>query len=219
MTFVDKLGNEFKMVPSAVKSGSWSPYESGTVRDAEYHMREIEKITLSKGGKIKKGENYINSNTKMVFIDKLGNEFKMTSGDIKRGNWSPYESGTVRDAEYHMKEIEKIVLSKGGKIKEGESYIHSNTKMIFIDQLGNEFSMRPSSVKRGSWSPYESGVVFNNPEYYLKQLQEIAILEGYKIKEGEVYVNARTKITFIDPLGNEFGMSPNNFKSGRRPKL
>ena len=42
------------------------------------------------------------------------------------------------------------------------------TKMIFIDKLGNEFKMSPQKVKSGQWSPFESGYVYNNPDYHLK---------------------------------------------------
>ena len=88
MTFIDKLGNQFKMSPASVKSGHWSPYESGRgLNDAEYHMKQLEEIIQLREGKIKEGQFYINSTTKMTFIDKLGNEFKMTPKAIKRGYW------------------------------------------------------------------------------------------------------------------------------------
>lgn len=219
MAFIDKLGNEFRISPHSLKTGYWSPYESGKGRDPKYHMTEIKKIVLSKGGKIKEGETYINSKTKMIFIDKLGNEFNMTPSSIKGGQWSPYESGTVRNSDYHMNELENIATLKGGKIKDGQRYIHSNTKMIFMDGLGNEFEMIPSAVKSGQWSPYESGNVYNNPKYHMQELQKIAMSEGYKIKDGENYINAKTKMAFIDKAGNEFYMNPNNFKNGRRPKF
>ena len=219
ITLIDKLGNEFRITPANLKTGYWSTYESGRVNDPKYHMKEIEKIVLSKGGKIKEGSEYINSKINMTFIDKLGNEFDMNPTSIKKGSWSPYESGYFREPEYHQKEIEKIVLSKGGKIKEGCKYINTKTKMTFIDKLGNEFTVLPSCIKRGQWSPYESGHVCNDPEYYLKKLREMAIAEGYEIKKDEIYINAKTKITLIDKLGNEFEISPNNFQNGRRPKL
>lgn len=214
MIFIDKLGNEFEMTPGSIKMGNWSPYESGNVRDKQYHMKEIEKIVLSKGGKIKEGQYYVAANTKMIFIDQLGNEFNMSPTCIKRGTWSPYESGTVRDPEYHMKELEEIVLSKRGKIKEGETYVTAITKMIFIDQLGNEFKMKPNDIKSGRWSPYESGNVYNNPEYHITEIEEIVISKKGKIKEGERYVNNKTKMTFIDQSGNEFQMTPNAIKNG-----
>ena len=166
MIFIDKLGNEFKMSPSHIKSGSWSPYESGLVRDSKYHMKKLQEIATSKDGKIKKGEVYVNAKTKIIFIDKFDNEFKMRPSDVKQGQWSPYESGLVRDSKYHMKKLQEIATSKDGKIKEGEVYVNAKTKIIFIDKFDNEFKISPDKVKRGSWSPFESGNVRNNPEYH-----------------------------------------------------
>ena len=118
-------------------------------------MKKLQAIASQKGGRIKEGEYYKNAKTKMKFIDQLDNEFQMTPHCIKSGQWSPYESGHVRDPKYHMKELQEIVAKKSGKIKEGEYYTKNNTKMTFIDQLGNEFQMTPSAVKCGKWSPYE----------------------------------------------------------------
>lgn len=81
----------------------------------------------------------------------------MYSDSVKRGSWSPYESGVVRNnPEYHIKQLRKIVELKEGRIKEGKQYINAKTKMIFIDQLGNEFEMTPHRIKDNRWSPYES---------------------------------------------------------------
>lgn len=213
MIFIDKLGNEFQMTPGNIKSGGWSPYESGLVRDSNYHMKQLNKISLSKGGEIKEGEVYINNSTKMTFIDRLGNEFSMTPSNVKTGKWSPYESGNIHAPSYHMKELNKIALSKGGKIKEGQVYTNSLTKIIFVDNLGNEFKLTPSNVKSGGWSPYESKKV-RDPIYHMEELNKIALSKDGKIKEGQVYVNNMTKITFIDKLGNEFKMKSSHIKDG-----
>ena len=354
MTFIDKFGNEFKMTPSCLKRNQWSPYESQNVRNPDFHMNELQKIALSRGGKIKDGQVYINNTTKMIFIDQLGNEFEMNAKSVKSGKWSSLEKNCCehicrqiieqvyghrfpsvwnvvqrkngnklqldgyskelnigfeyqgiqhttgwkndekslilinqRDSEKkerckdknillliidyykeikninsvientindikksyiannieipnfisnlnsldvkvdlskisHLvlmhKEIEEIVISKGGKIKDGEYYIHSKTKMTLIDKLGNEFKLSPNRIKKGHWSPYESGLVMNDSDYHLKKLQEIALSKGGKIKDGEIYVNAYKKITCIDYLNNEFQIRPNDIKSGKWPK-
>ena len=123
--------------------------------DKNDHVKALSEIAQLRGGKIKEGEKYTGAKNKMTFIDKLGNEFQSTPDSIKRGSWSPYESGNITDKKYHMEILKKIVKSKGGKIKEGEQYINSNTKMLFIDQFGNEFHMKPSHIKEGRWSKYK----------------------------------------------------------------
>ena len=183
-------------------------------------QKELDKIAIEKGGKIKEGEQYINSSTKMTFIDKFDNEFQMTPNKVKQGRWSPYESGRVfNNPEYHMKQLQDIVSKKGGRIKEGEVYIGANNKMTFIDKLDNEFEMSPSNLKSGQWSPFESGRVFNNTEYHMKQLQEIVSAKGGEIKDGEVYIGAKTKMAFVDKLGNEFQTTPDIIKANYKRKI
>lgn len=184
-------------------------------KDINKHINILKEIVALRNGKIKEGQQYINSTTLLIFINKLGNEFEMKPDLVKRGYWSPFESGNVyNNPEYHMKELEKIVLSKGGRIKAGECYTKNSVKMTFIDKLGNEFKMRPNSVKRGAWSPYESGQT-NDPFYHMKELKKIAESRGGKIKDGEVYINSKTKIIFIDQLRNEFKITPKEVKNGR----
>lgn len=181
-------------------------------------MNELEIIAHSKGGKIKEGQQYIHSKVKMIFMDKLGNEFSMSPNEIKKGSWSPYESGNVfNDPHYHFKKLQTIAQSKGGKIKQGQQYINAFTELVFIDKLGNEFKRKPSDVKAGLWSLYET----KNPmdkDYHLKMLQEIAYSNGGQIKEGEKYINNLTKMTFINYKGVEFKMTPNNIKNGKWPR-
>lgn len=49
---------------------------------------------------------------------------------------------------------------------------------------------------------------------YFNELSKIAKSKGGKIKEGEMYINAITKMTFIDKLGNEFKKRPKDIKNG-----
>ena len=185
-------------------------------KNSKNHFQTLSEIARIRGGRIKEGEFYTNNYTKMIFIDKLGNEFKISPSNVKSGFWSPFESGKVsNNPEYHFNILEKIAKSKGGRIKDGEVYFNSHTKMIFIDQLGNEFKMQPTSVKGGSWSPFESGNVYNNPEYHYKIIEKIVKSKGGRIKDGEVYINSHTKMIFIDQLGNEFKMTPASIKSGQ----
>lgn len=121
--------------------------------DKDVQFIVLSEIAKLRSGNVKSGEKYINSRTKIIFIDDLGNEFQMTPSSIKNGKWSPYESGTVRSPEYHMKKIEEIVKLKGCKIKKGEKYINAKTKMIFIDKLGNEFLTTPDRIKKTNWNP------------------------------------------------------------------
>lgn len=355
MIFIDAYDNEFSMKPSHILEGRWSPLTYNKNENPDYYFQKLNKIAKQRGGSIKKGEVYINSVTKITFIDQLNNEFKLTPGNLLSGKWSPLEKNrsehicrqiveqvydkkfpsdysTVKQkngnrlqldgyckelniafeyqGEQHfigwgsnkekrkkslaeiqkrdkekseqckMKgilllkinyykdlnkpldlishtinfikksyidlnmtiplflskisidkikidftkisevkkmydELEAIVLKKGGRIKEGEVYINNVTKMTFIDEFNNEFSMSPSKIKSGRWSPYINGYIFDNPDYHFKELEKIALAKGGRIKEGERYVKNKEKMIFIDKLGNEFSACPNNIKNGR----
>ena len=63
-----------------------------------------------KGVKLKKEKKYINSKTKITFIDKLGNEFKMIPSAVKSEYWSPFENQkSLNDIS-----INKITDASGG---------------------------------------------------------------------------------------------------------
>lgn len=110
-------------------------------KSSDKYFKMLSEIAQIRRGKIKEEQVYINNYTKMIFIDQLGNEFKITPSNVKCGHWSPFETNKVRDPSYNIKELSKIAQSKGGKIKEGEQYINAHTKMAFIDKSGNEFKM------------------------------------------------------------------------------
>lgn len=214
IVFIDKNQNEFKRSATSIKLGYWSPYESKRTLDPQYHFRRIKDIVESKRGAIKKGEKYISNNTPLTIIDSLGNEFEITPKSLKRGLWSPHEGVRTSDAEFQFNAIKKIVESRGGKIKEGEKYTSSSTKMVFIDENGYEFSMIPSSIKIGKWSPFTSKNT-RDPQYHMNILEKIVKNRGGTIKKGEIYKNNATPITCIDQFGNEFSISPKSLKLGK----
>lgn len=213
LEFEDKDKNRFWMMPTDVKQGSWSPYEAKRVyNNPEYHLKELKAIAESKGGKLISNE-YKDSKNKLEFEDKLGNRFFMDSSHAKKGIWSPYESGSVRDPNYHIAELEKIAIQKGGKLISNK-YQNAHSKLEFEDKDKNRFFMAPTDVKSGKWSPYESGNVYNNPEYHLNILKTIAKEKGGKLISNE-YKNGSTKMEFEDKNGNRFFMRPNSVKMGQ----
>lgn len=56
-------------------------YESST--DINKHINILIEIVALRNGSIKEGEVYINNKTQMIFVDKLGNEFKTTPNGVK----------------------------------------------------------------------------------------------------------------------------------------
>lgn len=215
LEFVDKEGNFFKKPAIRIKKNEWSPFENGRVmNNPEYHLNRIRKIVESKGGKLISTE-YINSNIKLELEDKNSMRFFMSARDLSRNHWSPYEQNRVmNDPEYHLDILKRIAESKGGKLISTE-YLGAKVKLEFEDSKKRRFFMTPDDVKgkEGRWSPFESGNVYNNPEYHLNILKEIAKKRGGKVISKN-YVSARTKMEFEDRDKNRFYCTPNQIKRG-----
>lgn len=214
LLFSDSLGREFYAVPSSIKAGTWSPYESGNHRNAKIHMAEIHLIAKQNGWTIPDGQIYGNKRKKLRIIDSQGNEFQMSPELIKRGSRSPYEAKKVyKDKQWHYEQMELIAKSRGGRIADGQEYSHSHQKMGFFDSNDRYFEMTPTNVKSGKWSPFESGRV-KCPLHHMSALVEAASQFGGKVAPGETYQGNKTKMRFIDKDGNEFLAFPGNVKRG-----
>lgn len=166
------------------------------------------------GGTIATGSLYLDAHTPMAFIDALGRRFEKAPTVVKGGGWSPYENKTVRDPEWHLAEIQRIAGERGGRVADGSMYVAAHVKMAFLDREGNRFEMTPTSVKGGHWSPYEARLV-RDPEHHLSELRDLAASRGGRLADGTVYVDAHTKMTFLDSEGRPFDLSPKRVKAGR----
>jgi hypothetical protein len=215
LEFLDKDGNHFKKPGKEIKNyNKWSPFENGRVmNNPEYHLNELRKIAESKGGKLISTE-YTNGRTKLEVEDKNGMRFFMSGTDLRRNHWSPFESNTVRDSEYHLNLLREIAKNKGGKLISTQ-YLGAKIKLEFEDSQQRRFFMTPDDVKgtKGRWSGYESGNVYNNPEYHLNILREIAKNKGGKLISTQ-YINGRTKLEFENIFGRRFYLTPNQVKKG-----
>lgn len=216
LEFIDKNGNYFKKPGKEVKNyNKWSPYENGRVlNNPEYHLNELRKIIESKGGKLISTE-YINNSNKLEVEDKNKVRFFMSARDLKRNHWSPYEQNKVmNDPEYHLDILRKIAESKGGKLISTE-YLGAKVKLEFEDSAGRRFFMAATDVKqpKGSWSPYESGNVYNNPEYHFNEIKKIAESKGGKVISKK-YISAKTKMEFENIFGRRFFCTANQIKKG-----
>lgn len=176
-------------------------------------LQIIKKIAELKGGNLL-STIYIHSEEKLEFEDKEGNRFFMSISNIKNNRWSGYESGNVyNNPEYHLEILRKIAESKGGKLISNK-YTKAHDKLEFEDKKGNRFFMSATNVKKNRWSGYESGNVYNNPEYHLNILRKIAESKNGKLISTK-YEGIRKKLEFEDRLKNRFWSLPNNVKKGK----
>lgn len=206
LTILNKFNIEKTIEPYVIKRlKSNNEYWTFDGVDSDKQKQELEKLknlVESKGGSIKEGQRYVNNITKMVFIDENGFEFSTIPKIIFNYSW-----GRSSDSNYQFEQLKKIVKDNGWIIKDGQNYIDANTKMIFIKN-GKEFKLTPSRVKQGI-------IESKDKNYHFEKLKLLVEEKKGKIKEGEVYVNCKTKMTFIDEDGFEFITTPNEIIQGR----
>lgn len=117
-------------------------------------LKKIKKIAENNGGKLL-STIYNNTLVKLEFEDAKSNKFFMTAKNLKRGQWSPYESNLIHCPDYHLKHLQEIAQSKGGKLI-STKYINSKELMEFEDDEGNRFFQTSKSIKKGFWLPFQS---------------------------------------------------------------
>lgn len=100
-------------------------------------LKKIKKIAENKGGRLL-STIYNNTLVKLEFEDAKSNKFFMTAKNLKRGQWSSYESNLTYCPDYHLKHLQEIAQSKGGKLI-STKYINSKELMEFEDDEGNRF--------------------------------------------------------------------------------
>lgn len=165
----------------------------------------------ARGGRIL-STTYINNRTPLMFEDAEGRQFPKWPSSVKRGSWSPYESGRVRhDPGYHMEELRRIAAARGGRVVSTE-YVRGDVPMIFADAAGREFPMLPDNVKRGHWSPWESG---NHRDKGILQAELKAVIEARGGEMESEYVNGKTHVHFKDASGNDCKLLPGDIKRGK----
>ncbi len=213
MEFEDQDCNRFFKTPADIFGNSWSPFETKRVyNNPEHHLNELRAIALKRGGKLISTE-YKNSSDKLEFEDKDFNRFYMSSTDIKRQHWSPFESKRVfNNPEHHLNELRAIALKRGGKLISTE-YKGSHSKLEFEDASFNRFFTQATDIKMGKWSPYEAKQV-KEPQYHLNELKQIAESKGGKLISTE-YKASREKLEFEDRNGARFFISSNCVKRGQ----
>lgn len=74
---------------------------------------------------------------------------------IKKGVWSPYESGNVRDSAYNLNKLKIIAENKGGKLISNK-YVNNKTILEFEDENGNRFFRKASDIMRGRWNYFRN---------------------------------------------------------------
>ena len=176
---------------------------------------------------------YVSARTLIEFEDASGLRFFQKPSNVtNQGLWIPgtrnvkcnpskgSNLGVLKrtdDPEFQrqsLNEMDEIAMSHGGRLVPGQTYVNSDTKLLFDDRSCVRFLMRPSHIRRGSWSPREARKD-RDPAYQLASLREIVEARGGRIVDGQEYRGIVKIITCLDEFGIEFAITPGNLKSGQ----
>ena len=138
---------------------------------------KISKFLEQFGAKFKDSIDYEHSEKNITIINKYNVEKIVLPGNclkLKANNKYWTFDGVMCDRERkELQIIKEIAESKGGKLISTE-YINTHAKLEFEDSAGRRFFMAATDVKgkNGRWSGYESGNVYNNPEYHFNEIKK-----------------------------------------------
>ena len=109
-----------------------------------------------------------------------------------------------------LNDLQQIAKSKGGKCL-SSIYIDCKTKLKFECKNKHQWSVIPSSIKRGMWCPYCSKHNLIDP---IGELQAIINSKGGKLISTE-YINEKTYMKIECKEGHQWEAQPSNIKQGK----
>lgn len=164
----------------------------------------MNKIARKQGGKCL-SSSYINAHSKLLWQCAKGHKWLAKPNNIQQGKWCPFCAGHLRLTIYQMKEIAK---QHGGKCL-SESYVNSQTRLLWKCEHGHRWKATPSNIKRGKWCPVCAG----NTRLRLEDFKRIAEERGGRCLSTN-YVNNQTKLLWECSVGHRWEAVPNSIKRG-----
>lgn len=122
----------------------------------KYTIIDLHDFAKKKGGKCL-SSNYINSHTKYLWEDHLGNQWSAKWYSILNGRWSPFlvkEKQIESNIKYSINDLKDYAVKKGGECLSNR-YVNTKTYYEWLDSKGRHFSMTWDSILAGQWSPHE----------------------------------------------------------------
>ncbi len=141
-------GHQWEATPDSIKRGRWcrkcAGLEKGTIE-------EMQRIAVGRGGKCLSNI-YTDSSTKLLWECAKGHQWEATPGSVKSGSWCQqcsYEK-CGEALRLTIAEMQQIATERGGKCL-SETYVNSQTKLLWQCAEGHQWSATPGNIKNGSW--------------------------------------------------------------------
>lgn len=171
-----------------------------------YSIIDLQEFAKTKNGKCL-SDKYINSHTKYLWEDHLGNRWEAKWYSILNGRWSPFlvkEKQRNFNLKYTINDLHSFAETKGGKCLSIE-YVKTKTKYLWLDSKNRKFQMTWEAVLAGQWSPYEKQEKLSKlkTKYTLNDLIEYAKRFNGECLSKE-YIKASSIYKWKDENGNIF---------------
>jgi len=172
-------------------------------------IQKMQQIATERGGKCL-SDTYINAHAKLLWKCSEGHQWKTTPNKIQQGRWCPICGIKKRGIalRHNINDMHKLVKEKYGKCL-SDTYINSQTKLLWECSEGHQWYAIPNNIKRGRWCPYCSGGL----KLTIGEMQQIAKKRGGKCLS-EKYTNNQTKLLWECSEEHQWKAIPNNIKRG-----
>ncbi|MFQ5687484.1 MAG: hypothetical protein ACE5GV_12585 [Candidatus Scalindua sp.] len=172
-------------------------------------IEEMRGIAKKRDGKCL-SDLYVNTHTKLLWECAEGHQWKAVPTSIKSGKWCPKCAVKDRTEKSRgtIEEIQKVTEERGGKCL-SDTYVNSQTKLLWECAEGHKWEAIPNSIKRGSWCPHCAG----SAKCTIEEMQRIAEERGGKCLS-DTFVNLQTNLLWECAEGHQWEAASNNIKSG-----
>jgi len=192
-------GHQWETTPKQIKRGKWCPHCAGNL---PLTIEEMQKLAEKHNGKCL-SDTYINNSTKLLWQCSEGHQWEATPQHIKDGTWCPYCAGKIQTID----DMHKIAQQRGG-ICLSNTYVNSQTPLLWQCSKGHQWKAVPNSVKQGSWCPHCSGRL----PLTIEDMQKIAQEKGGKCLS-KTYINTDTHLLWQCANGHQWKAVPNSVKN------
>lgn len=178
----------------SIINGYWCRECSGYAKGSIEKMKEL----ANKKGWTLLSNEYINSQTRLLWECGNGHLFEMIPANVARGYNCKECNGDVNTID----KINNIAISRGGKCI-SVKFLSNQDKLMFECDLGHEFSMSSNSVTRGQWCPVCA--TFRKEKMTRLYMENIFLKPFPKIKPNWL-VNSNGNRMEIDGFCNELNV-------------
>lgn len=212
-----KNNHVWEATPSDVRRGRLCPECKGEekLKVKKEKLTELKLIAKRREGRCI-SHDYHDVDTKLVWECKEGHVWESTPYLIKNGSWCPTCS-YKRAGEYKkgsIAEMQKLALRNQGSCL-SDTYINSQTKLLWKCKEGHQFYSNPNSIQQGSWCPKcKRNETAKKQRKSIADMLELAAIRGGKCLSKE-YINAHTKLMWQCGKGHEWEAKPNNIQQGK----